>query len=105
VNQGIGPVEESERVLMAMHEPLLHTALVNWEQKAQPAKLFKLQHCNTVSLGNVPYSRFREYTLRGDGGHAVESVVDDPVEHLYQKGELLEYATVKVVLESGGVWC
>jgi hypothetical protein len=104
MNKGVGPIQESKSILMPMHEPLLNTPFLHREQKAQPAELLKLQNGNAVPLGYIPYTRLRENALRSNGGHAVESVINDPVKHFDQERKLLKEATVEVVLESRGVW-
>ena len=54
-------------------------------------------------LRDVPDARLREDLLRYHFRHAVEEVGDDPVEHLDQERELLQYPAVDVVREAGGV--
>lgn len=89
---------------MAMHEPLLNRPLTDWEQETQQAFLLGLENSDAVCLGNIPDTRACKKPLRGDGCESVEGIVDNPVEHFYQKGKLLEEATVYVVPEPGRVW-
>lgn len=53
----------------------------------------------------VPNSSPGEELGRCNGSHAVERVVDDPVEHLNQERETLQYATVYVVSEARCAGC
>lgn len=89
---------------MAVHEPLLNTSFLNWEQKAQPAKLFELENRDAMALCHFPDIRLAKYSLRGDGGHTVEGVIYDPVKHFDQEGVLLQKAREKVIPESSGIW-
>lgn len=89
---------------MAMHEPLLDVLFADGKQETQPAELFDLEDGNSVLLSHGPDAGGGEYALGDDGGHAVEGVVDDPVEHLDEKGKPLQDATVQVVLEARRVW-
>lgn len=105
VDQRIALVQHCERVLVAMHEPLLHVSFPNWEEEPQHAILLSLQHRYAVLLCNIPYPPPSEQLARKYACHAVEGVVDDPVEHLVEKGETLEKATVYVVAEARRIWC
>ena len=49
------------------------------------------------------YYDFVENLLRDEFCHAVEEVCDEPIEHLNQEWELLQYATVEIVREAGVV--
>lgn len=88
-----------------MHKPLLHTSLFNWEQKAQPAELLKLENCDAMTLRHFPDIRLAKDPLRGYGCHSVEGVIDNPVEHFYQKGVFLEDSGEEIVSEARGIRC
>jgi len=105
VNQRIALVQHRKRILMSMHEPLLYVPLSDREQEPQEAKLLCFQYCNSVFLRYVPYSAPSEKLRRYDASHAVEGIVDNPVEHLNQEREALQYATVYMVAETRCVGC
>lgn len=88
---------------MSMHKPPLYLHLLNRPQKAQPRELLKLQYRKSMILRHVPNPHFPKYGLRRNTRAPVESIRDDPVEHLYQEREFLEDSTVVVVAEAGGV--
>jgi len=54
-------------------------------------------------LCDIPDPSSGEQLAREHACHAVEGVVDDPVEHLDQEGEALEYPAVYVATEARGV--
>lgn len=88
VDKSVGSVQHRQGLLMALHEPVLHAVLFDWEKKAGPAELLKLKDCQAVRLSDF-YNGFCEYHLRKDLCQAVEEVGDDPVKHLDQEGKLL----------------
>jgi hypothetical protein len=55
VDQSIGAIEHSQRRLMTIHEPLLHTILCDRKQEARPAELLEIQYSQTMRLRNVYY--------------------------------------------------
>jgi hypothetical protein len=97
MDQCIRSIQDGQKGLMAIHEPLLDLDLRYWEQEAQPRELLKLQHGQRVVLGHIPDRGLREDGLGEDARAAVESVSDDPIEHLDQEGEPLQKSTVVVV--------
>ena len=105
MNKRICPIQERERILMSMHKPLLHTPLPNRKQKTEHPILLCLQHRYPMSLRNIPDVRLAKHPLRCNARHAVECVIDDPIEHLYQKRKFLQDPTVYVVLESACIRC
>lgn len=54
VDECIHLVEDGERILVTVHEPLLNVLLLNGEQNAQPAELLCFEYRKTVCLGNGP---------------------------------------------------
>jgi len=89
---------------MVVHEPLLYVQLVK-EKAAEQSPSLKVQHSKSMAFGNFPDASISEYLLRQDGSHAIEQVVDDPVEHFQQEREALQYSAMHVVSESGCVGC
>ena len=85
-----------------MHEPLLYFLLTR-EQRAQEPVLLKIQDSKSMALRHCPDTSASKDFVGQDRCHAVEAVVYDPVEHLYQEGEPLQDATVYIVLELGSV--
>lgn len=75
---------------MAAHEPLLEVSFADWEEEAQPAKLLELENAEAVLLGDDPDALACKDPVGKNCGHAVEEVVEDPVEHLHQEREFLE---------------
>lgn len=67
---------------------MLHAVLFDWEKKACPAKLLKLKDSQAVRLSDF-YNRLRKYHLRNNLRQAVETVGNDPVEHLDQERKFL----------------
>lgn len=99
VDQGISAIQKGERILMPMHEPLLHVPLFYGKQEREHPILLSLQHSDTVCLRDIPDVRLAKQPLRRNARHAVKSVVDDPVEHLDQEGEFLQHPAVDIALE------
>lgn len=88
---------------MTVHEPLLDFHLSEGEQETKPTEFLYFQHRNPMGLCHVPDARFCKQSLGGDGGHAVEGIVDYPVKHFDEEGEPLEDAAVDVGAESRSV--
>lgn len=82
VDQRIALVQHCKRILVSMHEPLLYVPLSNREQEPQEAIFLRFQYCNSVFLRYVPYPAPSEELSRYDASHAVEGIVDNPIEHL-----------------------
>lgn len=100
VDESVSLVQDGKSVLVAMHEPLLDLPLMQWKEKAQRAVLLSLQDSDTMLLCHIPDATLCKESLRSDRGEAVKGVVDDPVEHLVQKGKALKDAAVDVVAEA-----
>jgi hypothetical protein len=100
VHQSIALVQHRKRVLVPVHEPLLHALLLDGEQETQQPVVLGRQHGDAVVLRDVPDAAAGKQARRQHGRHAVKGVVDDPVEHLDQEGEALEDAAVDVVAEA-----
>lgn len=105
VDQSIRAVQKRQRVLMPVHEPLLNTPLPYRKQKGKHSKLLRFQDRDSVLLCRIPNVCAAIQSLGHHASHAIECVVYDPVEHLYQEGEFLQYPTVDVVFESTRVRC
>lgn len=103
MDERIESVEEGQEVLVAVHEPLLDVEFSDEEQEAEDAEVFEGEEGDGVGLGCGPDSLAGEDFVGEDCGHAVEEVVEDPVEHFDEEGEFLEEAGVEMVLEAGGV--
>jgi len=56
-----------------------------------------------MRLCNIPNARLCEYPLRSDRRHAVESVIDDPIEHLNEKWKSLKDAAMGIIFEPRSV--
>lgn len=65
VNKSVGSVQQRQGILMALHEPVLHAVLLDWEKKTRPAELLKLKDREAVRLSNF-YNGFCEYHLGKD---------------------------------------
>nr|POE87950.1 hypothetical protein CFP56_11179 [Quercus suber] len=103
VDQGVDAVEDGEEMPVAVHEPLLHPDLVDGKEEGEGGELLELQHVEAVRLRHVPDACVFVELVGQICGHAVEGIVDDPVEHLDQEGEALQQARMQVVLEARAV--
>lgn len=103
MDQGIRSVQNVQRGLMAMHEPLLHVEFFPREEEAQPTEFLEIQHLQAVGLRYVPHG-FGKYHLRQNFGQTVKLIGDDPIKHLDQEGELLQESAVEVIGKACGVW-
>ena len=72
---------------------MLYVVLCPWEEETRPAELFEFQHCQTVRLRYFNNTLIKN-RLRSDLRHAVEEVSDDPIEHLDEEREFLQYPAV-----------
>lgn len=82
MDERIYAVQYGQRVLVAIHKPLLDVPFPNRKQPSYYwRKLFNLEHLNPVVLANFPYSCCGEKALRCYGRHAVKGVIYDPVKH------------------------
>lgn len=89
---------------MATHEPLLNSTLAQREQPVHDRGGFlDTQYLDTMAPRHFPDARRCKDALRNHGRHAVECIIDDPVKHLNQEGELLQQTTMPVVAEARGV--
>ena len=53
MDQSIGPVQESQSVLVTIHEPLLNVDFFPRKKEAENAELLEVKHGQTMRLGDI----------------------------------------------------
>lgn len=99
MNQRICTVEEGQSRLVTIREPMLNVVFCYWEQGAEKAEMLELQYPDPILLRRLPDTGFRKYGRGHDLRHSIEEICNDPVKHLNQEGEFLQYPAVEMTRE------
>lgn len=100
VHERVGAVEKGENVLVAVHEEVLDADFGDGEEDFRPGFVFRVEDGDAVGFGDFPETVCGEEHCGEEFRAAVKAVVQTPVEHLDQEGELLDEAAVVVIDEA-----
>ena len=90
---------------MTVKKPLLDINFTNGEKDPGDGVIFQIEHRDPMLLCGIPHLVWGHQGRSCYGfGADVEEIVHDPVEHLHQVGQFLQYPTMEVIRESRGVW-
>lgn len=100
VDERVCAVEEGEYVFVTVHEEVLDIDFGEREENLGPCGVFGIQDGDAVLFGDFPETLGGEELCGEEFRAGVESVVENPVEHLDQEREFLDEAAMVVVDES-----
>ena len=89
MDQGVSPIQERQRCLVAIHEELLYVYLAEGKQRACPALVLNLEYFDTMCFRKVPRPFIGENNLSYRLCKYIKEEIEGPVEHLDEEREFL----------------